>query len=106
MCDRLAPPFCAAGSGAAIALALTDSRCSPSRFCDKRFPKTRTKSLPWRSGQTHFRLEPKKQRCRHAGQRLRKSIEHVTSADFLSPKQKRDILYKFLRFDLRTLTVE
>jgi len=53
-------------------------------------------------------LNPKNKDAHTLRHRLRESIEHVTSADFLSPKQKRDILYnnaaKFLRFDLRTLT--
>jgi hypothetical protein len=38
-------------------------------------------------------LNPKKQRCRHAGHKLHESIENVISADFLGLRQKRDILY-------------
>jgi uncharacterized protein len=41
---------------------------------------------------------------------IKLAIDAITSADFLSPKQKRDILYnnaaKFLRFDLARMTVQ
>ena len=41
---------------------------------------------------------------------IKLAFDAITSADFLSPKQKRDILYnnaaKFLRFDPARMTVQ
>jgi hypothetical protein len=110
MCEWLAPPLFALPAAQQSDSTLPILACLPSRFCGKRFQKSAPSFCSGEAGKLISVLNPKKQRCRHAGHKLHESIENVISADFLGPRQKRDILYnnaaKFLRFDPRTITVQ